>query len=145
MKMSGKESKHVRGDDPDYPKRVRRSLVDYFQEKAVFRRNLAEEQPWTAGKNDSYADSLDRVSAYVKALPDDDPTLLLLARCPRLYSESADLFTPPDRRLPFTDQAAMHCGPRGRALEPAECAEWFASWASDFVAEANATPTDEEV
>jgi hypothetical protein len=110
---------------------VRDDLVHYFREKAGFRAGLAEEHPESVGKNGGYANSLERVAAYVGSLPDDDPTLLQLANCRCLDNPDFGLELPPS-----ADADAIHCGPRGGVIDPAVCAEWFAAWALSAVEEA---------
>src|SRR5262249_17481059 len=70
----------------------RDGVVNYFQGKAAYRRNLAEEKPESAGKNESYAKSLELMSAYVAGLPDDHPDLQKLVRCRPLYDEDFEMF-----------------------------------------------------
>jgi hypothetical protein len=120
---------------------VRDTLVHYFEEKAAYRESLVERFPWHAGKNSGYAQSLGLMAKYVGGLPDDDPTLLALARCPHLYCPEADLWDLPnggDGCPTSADTDVIHCGPRGEAMAPGECAEWFAGWAEGVMAEAKA-------
>jgi hypothetical protein len=111
---------------------VRNALVEYFREKADYRSRLAEEKdPSHWAKNTSYAGSLELVATYVAALPDDNATLQQLANCTYLFSPGGDVFCAPrtdECGASLTDNEAIHCGPRGSVMDPAECAEWFESW-----------------
>jgi hypothetical protein len=120
---------------------VRNALIEYFKEKADYRKSLAENQePWDGPKNSTYAASLELVANYVEALPDDDTTLQRLASCDYLFFPDGDVFQSPcygDGRVSATDNEAIHCGPRGEVMPPAECAEWFESWAQIAIDEIN--------
>jgi hypothetical protein len=130
---------------------VRSTLVDYFEEKAAYRQSvaerIAERQPSDVAKNQAYAESLNRMASYVKGLPDDDLTLCALAECPYLYCEWAEMFQlPTGGNATVFDIEAVHCGPRGKPMDSAECAEWFASWAEVVMAEAEVlSETDQSV
>jgi hypothetical protein len=139
MTMDEDRSKHLGG--------MRSALVDYFREKAAYRRNVAERLVQTdsqsVGKNESYAESIELVMAHVATLPDDDSALNALADCQRLYFDDAAGFqvpSPGDGTQSATDSEAIHCGPRGKVIESADVADWFASWARTAVEEANRMP-----
>jgi hypothetical protein len=111
---------------------VRSALVYYFEQKAAYREQFAENREWDT-KNAGYAKSLRLVVEHISKLPDDDPTLLALARCPHLYSPDVGGFDLPSST--GADMAAIHCGPRGRAMDAGACAEWFASWGQGLLEE----------
>jgi hypothetical protein len=120
---------------------VRDYLVSYFDDKAAFREQMAERagernRPWDVSKNEAYALSLRRMARYVSTLPDDNPTLRTLAEHPDLYDQDAgfDIPSDPDGISSLSDQAAVHCGERGKAMESAELGEWFADWAAGLIA-----------
>jgi hypothetical protein len=115
---------------------ARRSLAEYFRDKAAYRRSLAEQDPSGVGKNGRYAESLERMAAYVEALPADDPTLKEIAACDAFWPEWSGIFTVPyghEGTGSFSADMAVHCGPRGGVINPAECAAWFASWAETAI------------
>ena len=119
---------------------VRTALADYFSEKADYRRDLAEDDdiPWAAGKNESYAESTDLFVNYIRSLPDDDPTLQMLAGCPDLFSPGGDVFMGPEvdfGETSLTDQMAIHIGPRGSVMDPSECADEFRAFAETAIEE----------
>jgi hypothetical protein len=126
-------------------KEVRDYLVHvYFEEKFAFRKRMAAKAekrpgPGDVEKNEAYALSLHRVAGYVANLPDDDPRLRALAECPAFYNEDAGLFEIPsdlDGLGSLSDQAAVHCGPRGKAMEPDKIGTWFSGWVDDLIEEA---------
>ncbi len=113
---------------------VRGAVVEYLSEKVEFRASK-KDRPWES-KNERCAKSLHRVVEYVKDLPDDDPTLLKLAGCDALFFEG--FFDAPKDKdgRSNTDAAAIHCGPRGKVIDPAECGDWFAWWVETAIKEA---------
>jgi hypothetical protein len=126
-------------DTKDRVPEVRDALVYYFENKAAYRQSLVEKYPWKAGKNAGYAESLGLMAKYVAGLPDDNPTLRALAGCKHLWCEWSDMFELPrgdDGSSSWSDIEAIHCGPRGKAIDPGECDEWLASWAEDVIEEA---------
>jgi hypothetical protein len=116
---------------------VRAAVVEYLSEKAVFREMRASEQePWDGPKNACYAQSLRLVAKYVEKLPHTDGTLRKLARCESLFVDQV-FHAPQDRDgRSETDEAAIHCGPRGQVIADADCGEWFKSWAETAITEA---------
>jgi hypothetical protein len=122
---------------------VRQYLSDWFADKALFREQMAahaEERgrPWDIGKNEAYALSLRHMSNYVARLRSNNPTLRALIACDALWDDDAGFEIPsdPDGVQGIAEAEAIHCGPRGRALEPGDCRKWFARWAADLIAEA---------
>jgi hypothetical protein len=106
---------------------------------SFYRQALVEKEPWKAGKNSGYAESLGLMAQYVAELPDDNPTLRALAGCEHLWCESLGMFELPrddDGGSSWSDMEAIRCGPRGQAIDLGECAEWLASWARDVMTEA---------
>ena len=124
---------------------VRKEVMEYLKSKAAYRASMADkDKPWDWGgaKNASYAESLHRMVDYVSKLPDDDPTLRKLAACEKLSGDGG-FEAPKDRDgQSYTDSAAIHCGPRGKVIEWADCAEWFASWAETAIEEASNIESD---
>jgi hypothetical protein len=114
---------------------VQNAVAEYLGEKADFRESK-EDEPWGGEKNASYAESIRRVAAYVRKLPQTDPTLRKLAACEALFFEG--LFDAPKNSFgqSQTEADAIHCGPRGKVIEESECHEWFASWAEIAINEA---------
>jgi len=112
---------------------VRKALFEYFREKAECRNRLAENQePWDGPKNASYSSSLELVANYVAALPDDNTILQKLANCTYLFFPDGCVFSSPctdECGCSQTDSEAIHCGPGGKVMDPADCAEWFECWA----------------
>jgi hypothetical protein len=117
---------------------VRSTLVDYFTQKADYRASLVERVPWDARKNSGYAQSLTVMAEYIAGLPDDDPTLTALAACQALYDPDIgfDLPRPVEGHTPEYDASAVHCGPRGSSVAPADCIPWFKEWSAGLIAEA---------
>jgi hypothetical protein len=118
------------------PQTVRTCLADYFAEKADFRASK-EDKPWET-KNRNYEASLRLLVEYIKALPDDDATMLKLAAYEELFME--DVFDAPRPNgwdgVSTTDNEAIHFGPRWEVIETADLAEEFAAWAETAIAEA---------
>jgi hypothetical protein len=121
---------------------VRGDVVEYLADKAAFRASI-EEPPWER-KNACYAESLRLVMAYVESLPDSDPTLCKLAQCEALFRWGGfDAPKDGDGRSE-TDNVAIHCGPRGRVIAEADCAEWFAFWVETAIEEAGQAQGQED-
>jgi hypothetical protein len=136
--MSAREVEAVRS--------ARGDVAEYLSHKAAYRESMADrDKPWEWGgkKNASYGASLRRVVEYVKKLPDNDPTLRKLASCKSLFEFGFE--APKDRGgQSWTESEAIHCGPRGKVIEWADCGEWFASWAECAIEEANEVEAEED-
>jgi hypothetical protein len=109
---------------------VRDYLVYYFEEKQAFRRSKIT--PRDMGKNGRYADALAQIVAYIRGLPDDDPTLKALAECEAFNDPDAGFGFPTalDGSPSVTDSGAIHC-----RCEP-DCAQWLMGWAQAAMSEA---------
>ena len=68
-------------------KPVRKALVCFFRRAAQFRESLTAKDTPGDRRNTHYASSLHAIVAYVETLPDDHPTLEMLAQCDPLYDE----------------------------------------------------------
>ena len=118
---------------------ARCGVVCDLEEKAAYRESLADRYPWDAGKNGSYAESIRLAAEFVSGLPDDDPSLLALARCEAMWPKWSGEFALPSGVDGMPSRAsgeAIHCGPRGAVIDGAEIAAWFAGWVEGAVAEA---------
>ena len=118
---------------------VRKSVAEFFSETAGCRESMARrfDKPWNQ-KNTNYAESLEIMANYIEGLPDDDPTLRLLASCRELFFyDGAEFWQPQDENgQSETHDAAIHIGVPWKVSDPEECVDEFKSWAETAMSEA---------
>lgn len=110
---------------------VRAALVEYFQEKAEWREQVAEEHPHDT-RNVRSAQRLRRVAAYVAKLPGTDSLLRKIASKPAAFP-GGDVFQAPidEDGQSTTDEEASRCGFHDDGRFSA--ARWFKDWATEVL------------
>jgi hypothetical protein len=120
--------------DPVYQRRlqyVRGMLVEYLDEKVHFRKRKADDAPWSAGKNSSYAGSIERIIEFVCNLPLNDPTLVALEKvCLNPY---IDAYQIPKCVRESADWETIHFGPRGKEIDEDAVEDEFRSWVQGII------------
>ena len=119
-------------------KDVRDAVLEYLEEKAMFRRRVADEiaERETAdeiAKSIHYAESIEKIVQYVKGLPDRAPGLVALAGCQELYDEDWEFVRIPDEYE--INAAAIHLGPQGKVIDEMEVENVFNDWVQRVIGE----------
>jgi hypothetical protein len=100
---------------------VKEAIVYYFESAAGFRESLIpKDQLWNP-KNEKFATYLKAVIEHIKVLPDNDPTLLMLAACEKLFDEDAGFIVSDDDW-----QGVIHC-------QTDDPTVWFEDWAKGLI------------
>jgi len=127
---------------------VRNALVEYFQSTAEYRERFVVGEDDEGGfdhdqyksdrKNSNHADALKLLVEFIGSLPDDDPTLKLLAGCDDLFTDG-EVFEQPQNMdgQSRTNDSAVHFGDpyKPEVMDRAGFSGWFESWAEDAIAE----------
>ncbi|NLE39899.1 MAG: hypothetical protein GX621_17920 [Pirellulaceae bacterium] len=93
----------------------------FFRRAAQFRESLTAKDTPGDRRNTHYASSLHAIVAYVETLPDDHPTLEMLAQCDPLYDELERFGVPDDEW-----EEVIYCG-RDDPIA------WFEDWARRLI------------
>ena len=113
---------------------IKAALLNEFQRHAALRRQKAADSDQTTfafdDHNTIYATSLDRVIAYIEALPDDAPAFQKLLACKALHDEGGGFMLPRD-----AGHAIANCGSCQNPLAATDAEQWFEDWVGETTVE----------